>query len=171
MVEDKITSRKEKWTKVVDIVTIIWLGIFMIGFFVTERIVHVCNILNVAILSVFVADLVIIYKSSSNWRMFLKKHWFDIIMVIPYFRIFRIFRIFKVLKILRVAKVARAAKAAKMATKSRPGGGGGDAGRGALSRAGREGLPDLLLADRPREAEIECRFLRSSSGSAPGCGA
>lgn len=119
MVEDKITSRKEKWTKLVDIVTIIWLGIFMIGFFATERIVHVCNILNVAILSVFVADLVIIYKSSSNWRMFFKKHWFDIIMVIPYFRIFRIFRIFRVLKILRVAKVARAAKAAKMATKSR----------------------------------------------------
>lgn len=112
MGSDRDTSQKEKWTKFVDTVTIIWLSIFILGFFSTERIAHVCNILNVIILSVFVADLVIIYKSSSNWHIFLKKHWFDILMVIPYFRVFRIFRIFKVFKIIKIAKATRAAKMA-----------------------------------------------------------
>ena len=117
-VNEKIVSWREKWSRFVDIVTPIWLSIFIIGFFSTERIADVCNILNIVILSVFVADLVIIYRSSSNWHIFLKKHWFDILMVIPYFRVFRIFRIFRVLKLIRVAKAAKAAKAAKMANRS-----------------------------------------------------
>lgn len=114
-VNEKMASRREKWSRFVDIVTVIWLSIFITGFFSTKRIADVCNILNIAILSVFVTDLVIIYRSSSNWHIFLKKHWFDILMVIPYFRVFRVFRIFRVLRLIRIAK---AAKAAKMATRS-----------------------------------------------------
>jgi len=118
-VNEKIVSWKEKkWSRFVDIVTLIWLSIFITGFFSTERIADICNILNIGILIVFVADLVIIYRSSSNWHIFLKKYWFDILMVIPYFRVFRIFRIFRLLKIVKITKAARAAKAAKMITKS-----------------------------------------------------
>ncbi|MCK4420481.1 hypothetical protein KAW48_01690 [candidate division WOR-3 bacterium] len=116
-VNEKFMSRKEKWSKFVDIATVIWLGIFIIGFFSTGKIAHACDILNIVLLSVFVADLVIIYRSSGSWHVFLKKHWFDILMVIPYFRVFRIFRIFRVLKIVRMGKAARALKATKMATK------------------------------------------------------
>jgi len=106
--------RREKWSMFVDIVTVMWLCIFIIGFFSTERIADVCNILNITILIVFMADLVIIYESSSNWHIFFKKHWFDILMIIPYFRVFRIFRSFRVLRLIRIAK---AAKTVKMATK------------------------------------------------------
>ena len=113
-VNGKFVSRKEKWSMFVDIVTVMWLCIFIIGFFSIERITDVCNILNIAILSVFMADLIIIYGSSSNWHIFLKKHWFDILMVIPYFRVFRIFRSFRV---LRLIKIVKAAKTVKMATK------------------------------------------------------
>lgn len=98
----------------VDIVTVMWLCIFIIGFFSIERIADVCNILNITILIVFMADLVIIYESSSNWHIFFKKHWFDILMIIPYFRVFRIFRSFRVLRLIRIVK---AAKTVKMATK------------------------------------------------------
>ena len=106
--------RREKWSMFVDIVTVIWLCIFIIGFFSTERIANVCNILNITILIVFIADLVIIYESSSDWHIFFKKHWFDILMIIPYFRVFWIFRSFRVLRLIRIAK---AAKIVKVATK------------------------------------------------------
>ena len=112
------TFQRNQWSKFVDIVTVIWLIIFIIGFFNSEKITRYCNILNIIILIVFITDLVIIYIYSENRKKFIKKNWLDILMVIPYFRIFRILRIFRVLKITRVLKTVRTIKIAKHITKS-----------------------------------------------------
>ena len=78
------------------------------------RAAQVCNCVNIALLSVFVADLGVIYKTSENWRRSLRQHWVDILMVIPYFRVFRIFRIFRLTRFLRIAKLAKTRKAFKV---------------------------------------------------------
>lgn len=119
MTDNHITFNRKKWSNFVDIVTIIWLIIFIIGFFTSEQITHYCNILNMAILIVFITDLVILFIYFENRKKFIRKHWLDILMVIPYLRIFRIFRIFRVLKFTRVLKTARTIKIAKHITKSR----------------------------------------------------
>lgn len=111
---NRLRSGRGRWTRVVDIATLVWLGVFVAGFLVKGRAAEVCNYVNIALLGVFVADLGVIYKTSENWRRFLKQHWLDILMVIPYLRVFRIFRIFKLARFLRIAKVAKTRRAFKV---------------------------------------------------------
>ena len=51
-------------------------------------------IINWIIWIVFVIDLIFKYMEISDYKLFLRKHWFDIILVIPFFRILSIFKIF-----------------------------------------------------------------------------
>ena len=69
-----------------------------------------CDVLNLLILGVFVADLIIIFRASSSVKEFFKKHWLDILMTIPYFRIFRSLRVMRVFKLSKSVKTARALK-------------------------------------------------------------
>ena len=110
-------ERRLKWSKLVDKITILWLIIFIIGFFTTGNISYICEILNLIILLVFLADLVIVYKYSRNLKDFLKGHWFDIIMVIPYLRVFRIFKIFKVLRIYKTIRIIKLINSANAISK------------------------------------------------------
>ncbi|TET47794.1 ion transporter [candidate division TA06 bacterium] len=114
MICDKLTFRRQKWNRVVDVATLVWLGVFVAGFLVKGRATQVCGYVNIALLGVFVADLGVIYKTSENWRRFIKQHWLDILMVIPYLRVFRIFRIFRLARFLRIAKVAKTRRAFKV---------------------------------------------------------
>lgn len=118
----RFSLNRKKWTRLVDAITVFWLAVFVLGFFTSPGIARVCNILNIAILAVFAADLVLTYKDSDNRRTFLKRHWLDVLMIIPYFRIFRILRIARLLrvaKVVRVAKVAKVGKASKLARASK----------------------------------------------------
>jgi len=99
------------WTRVVDVVTIIWLAIFIFGFFVSPALADTLRMVNIAILSVFVADLWVSYRKVRSVSVFAKKHWLDILMVIPYFRIFRVARI---LRLIRFARIVRGAKVARL---------------------------------------------------------
>lgn len=100
----------QKWSKFVDIVTIIWLCIFGIGYFSKGEIANICSLLNIAILSVFLTDLALLYRKSGGWHLFLRGNWFDILMIIPYFRVFRIFRVFRVIRLLKFTKIAKVTK-------------------------------------------------------------
>lgn len=73
----------QKWSNFVDVVTIIWLCIFVIGYFSKGEIANICNLLNIAILSVFLTDLVLLYRKSGRWHLFLRENWFDILIIIP----------------------------------------------------------------------------------------
>ena len=36
---------------------------------------------------VFLVDVIFKYRAIGNWKIFLRKHWFDILLLIPFFRI------------------------------------------------------------------------------------
>ena len=92
------------WVRFVDYVTVIWLAIFITNIAKPGTIPEGVEY---GLLSVFVADLVVKYRRVSNFRVFMRRHWSDILMVIPYFRIFRVFRLIRLIRILRVARIAR----------------------------------------------------------------
>ena len=93
-----------KWDRFVDCVTVIWLVIFFTNIAKPETIP---KSIEYGLLSIFVADLVVKYRRVSNFRVFIRRHWSDILMVIPYFRILRFFRLIRFIRILRVARIAR----------------------------------------------------------------
>lgn len=99
------------WSRFVDLITVIWLVIFILRFFTSPALSDALEIANIAILSVFVADLGVSYRKARSISVFFRKHWFDILMVIPYFRIFRIARI---LRLARFIRIARAVKVIRM---------------------------------------------------------
>ena len=92
------------WDRFVDLVTVIWLGMFFTdiaspGLIPTS--------LQIGLLSVFVGDLVVKARAAPDLRTFLRTRWTDILMVIPYFRVFRILRLTRLLRLLRAPRLAR----------------------------------------------------------------
>jgi len=101
------------WPRFVDLVTVIWLAIFILSFFASPSTESTLRTTNIAILSVFVVDLGVSYWKVKSPSIFLKKHWLDILMVIPYFRIFRIARILHLIRFVRIAKSIKIIKMVK----------------------------------------------------------
>ena len=101
------------WSRFVDFVTIIWLVIFILSFFTSPSTEETLRTINIAILSVFVIDLGVLYWKIRSPSIFIKKHWIDILMVIPYFRIFRIARILRLVRFVRIAKSIKVIKMSK----------------------------------------------------------
>ena len=79
----------------------IWLIVCVLNFFVDAKGVDVVLII-VTIFLVF--DLIYIYKNRNSTKDFFRENWFDIIMLIPFFRIFKVGKIVRVLKISKTAK-------------------------------------------------------------------
>ncbi len=92
------------WDFFVDLATIVWVGLFFAGIASPGL---VPSGVQLALLAIFVADLVVKSRRAPNLRTFLRRHWSDILMAIPYFRIFRVLRLLRVLRILRAARIAR----------------------------------------------------------------
>ena len=110
--------KKLHWSKLVDFITVVWLVLFVISFFANPSLESSLRTANIAILSVFVADLGIVYWKVRSPSVFVRKHWLDILMVIPYFRIFRIARILRLLRFVRITrglKLTRLSKTFKVA--------------------------------------------------------
>lgn len=96
------------WTIFVDVVTILWLAAFAVGLITSSEITAVrCNFISLLLLPVFVADLYILFRQADNFRSFIKQRWFDILIVIPYFRLFRVLKFARVLRVLKLVKMAR----------------------------------------------------------------
>ncbi len=97
-----------KWTFIVDITTVLWLVIFSIGFLThNSGIQTVCELLVLGLLPIFIYDLMVLMKHEDNFRSFIKKRWFDVLLVIPYFRIFRILRFARLLKLMKLLKLKK----------------------------------------------------------------
>ncbi len=99
-----VTTGGMWWDRFVDLATIIWLVIFVIG--LTASTLIPANV-QLVLLAVFVVDLGVIYRREPNLRVFLRRCWTDILMVIPYFRIFRIFKLVRLLRILKTFRLAK----------------------------------------------------------------
>ena len=112
--------KKENWTKVVDITTIVWISVFFLGFIVKdEGINQICNKFNFFLLPVFILDLYYLYKEAGTIRKFFREKWLDILLVIPYFRIFRILRFSKILKLIKIFKFTKVRKTMIFVKKSK----------------------------------------------------
>lgn len=95
------------WDRFVDFMTVIWLGIFAVGFVAPTLIPSNTQLV---LLAVFVGDLGVKFRRDPDPRTFLRRRWFDILMVIPYFRILRILKFVRVLRILKTLRIAKAGR-------------------------------------------------------------
>ncbi|MDE1863563.1 MAG: hypothetical protein KGI33_11715 [Thaumarchaeota archaeon] len=109
---------RTNWDKAVDGITVLWFGNFFVGFFSFDAGLFGLNtvinipkdwqpswdIISWAVWVVFIVDICFKYKTSENCKIFLKKHWFDILLLIPFFRVIRLVRLLRLLKTLKFAK-------------------------------------------------------------------
>jgi len=100
------------WDKLVDVVTIVWLFFFVLGFF-SPSLESLCSVINLGLLPIFIADLVVRYKRVGSVKRFLRYHWFDILITIPYFRFLRALRILRAIRAARILKASRTLKSGK----------------------------------------------------------
>jgi len=103
------------WNRFVDVVTIIWLLFFALGFLKPE-LEAPCSMINLGLLPVFIIDLIIRYERVGNVKRFLRYHWLDILVAIPYFRFLRALRIFRAIRAARTIKASKILKASKTVT-------------------------------------------------------
>ncbi len=105
---------KDKWASFVDLMSFLWLSVFSVGLFHNDNNTSLlCNYINVALLPVFIVDLIFTYRRSESLQIFLKRRWPDVLMVIPYFRIFRVFRWLKFVRHLRFVNLLKSSKIPK----------------------------------------------------------
>ncbi|WOV92664.1 MAG: hypothetical protein R1F52_06020 [Candidatus Nitrosoabyssus spongiisocia] len=72
---------------------------------IPEILANYWDIISCIIWFVFAFDVYLKYRESENWKIFLRKHWFDIVLLIPFFRLFRILQLLRLLKTLKFIKV------------------------------------------------------------------
>lgn len=96
------------WTPFVEVVAVLWIGLFLVdvgvGFdllVVSESLAATNRVVLRWLLSVFLVDLALLYRWSEHGpRGFLRSNWFLVLTVIPWFRPFRIGRSFRALRLL-----------------------------------------------------------------------
>ncbi len=110
---------KEKvWILFVDVVTVVWLAAFVTEWFSSSTLAQSrCSLVTLWLLPVFVCDLIVLFRKEDDFKTFIKKRWFDVLLVIPYFRVFRIFRIVRMLKVLKILKLRRSLGLTRFAKK------------------------------------------------------
>ncbi|MHC1628674.1 MAG: hypothetical protein ACXQTI_07580 [Candidatus Nezhaarchaeales archaeon] len=92
-------------------VTIVWLILFALSFLELDHVLNQqIDFALLAMLAIFVADLIVKYLRVRDLREFFRKHWRDILATIPYFRFLRIARISRAIKLVKVAKTSRTSK-------------------------------------------------------------
>lgn len=111
---------EQRWTRIVDSTTVVWLVIFFIGLMafdidllgLDEPLISIpksfetpWDVISWIIWGVFAVDVYFKYKASKNWKAFLRNHWFDVLLLIPFFRILRLFRLLRLLKALKLLRV------------------------------------------------------------------
>ncbi len=112
--------RKKVWVTFVDVITAVWLVLFVCGTInKDEDIREHCALAILCLLPVFILDLILLCKNEENFKTFIKKKWFDVLLVIPYFRIFRICRLMRFVKILKMLKVKKALGITRFTKKSK----------------------------------------------------
>ena len=100
------------WDRSIDITTLVWM-LFFVGS-MTGMFGAWAEIAIWITFPIFVLDLVVAYLRVRNFKLFLKKHWFTILITIPWLRVFRVARALRVFRATRGVKGVRAARAFKM---------------------------------------------------------
>jgi len=95
------------WDRFIDLATVIWLALFIVGL-VSSALIP--GNVQLVLLAVFVADLGVKFHTDPDKRTFLRRRWTDILMVIPYFRIFRILKFVRLLRFLKTVRIAKAGR-------------------------------------------------------------
>ena len=106
-----IVLHSQWWDRGIDAVTLIWMILFfgsMTGYFGSWAEIAIWGTF-----PIFVFDLVVAYLRIRNFKLFLKKHWFTILITIPWLRVFRVARTLRVLRAARAAKGVKGIRAAK----------------------------------------------------------
>lgn len=107
-----------RWTAVVDLSTVAWFCIFIVGFMafdadlvgleplitIPESYQTAWTVANWSIWGVFVADVWFKYRRTGNLRKFVRRYWFDLLLLIPFFRVLAILRVLRLLRMLRLAR-------------------------------------------------------------------
>lgn len=96
----------KQWRILVNVATLIWLVIFAFSFAsIAPWDTATAGRIGLGLLAIFVADLgVTYYRAAEPPLAFLRHHWLDVLLVIPYFRIFRVLRVVRFLRLLRLLK-------------------------------------------------------------------
>ena len=109
-----MTSKRLQWDSFVDFVTVVWLFFFALGF-IRPDLGSLCDTVNLGLLPVFIADLAFKYKKVGDLKIFIRHHWFDILIAVPYFRFLRALRILRAARVIKTAKIAKGGKVTKSA--------------------------------------------------------
>ena len=96
------------WDIFVDVVTFIWLGVFVSD--IAMSLGDASGVVLLSLLPIYVADLGVQYRRVGNLRGFLRKHWLTILMTIPYLRVLRLLRLARLLRTLRLFRIVRVGK-------------------------------------------------------------
>jgi len=99
---------KKAWEIFVDVVTLIWLGVFAADLAGLGG--SWLGWVSAAIGGVFVADLVMIFRGSAGVRDFFRRAWLDLLLLIPFFRVFRIGRMGRLFRATRLPRLVRKKK-------------------------------------------------------------
>ena len=106
-----IALHSKWWDRGIDFTTFVWMILFagsMMGIFGPWAEIAIW-----VTFPIFVLDLVVAYLRIRNFKLFLKKHWFTILITIPWLRVFRVARTLRVLRAARAAKGVKGIRAAK----------------------------------------------------------
>ena len=99
------------WDRGIDGITLIWMILFfgsMSGYFGPWAEIAIW-----LTLPIFIIDLIVQYLRLRDFKLFIKKHWFTILITIPWLRVFRVARTLRVLRAARAAKGVKGIRAAK----------------------------------------------------------
>lgn len=109
-------------TRFVDITTLFWFVMFITGFMafdmdvlgmepvieIPEHMEVPWDVVNWSVWCIFAADVYYKYRRSENMHAFLRKHWFDIVLLIPFFRVLAILRLLRLVRFVWFAKIGLA---------------------------------------------------------------
>ncbi len=105
------------WSKIVDIVTILWLLHFITDLLTNLFCKTYSAFFSYFIYTFFIIDLIIIFITHNSKKQFFKENWFDILMVLPLFRLFRFFKILKIKRLRNLWKLFNKSKKLKSGKK------------------------------------------------------
>jgi hypothetical protein len=95
-------------------VAVVFVILILESFFNVAEIQTWLDITDLAITIIFVVDLIILFRKSSNFMEFIKLNWVDILAVIPLGSIFRIAKVIRAVRIIKVlSRMQKATKVAK----------------------------------------------------------
>ncbi len=113
-----------------DTMSLVWIAAFSTSLLAYEArlitmdpaILYVTDAITIFALPIFIADLMLKYHRSEHSKAFFKKHWLDILFVVPYFRMLRALSMVRILRLVRLGKLPRSfgivVKAAKAVSRA-----------------------------------------------------